>query len=179
MKKVIRLTESDLYRIVKRVISEQVPPNGRTQTSTTNTTTATTRRPQDPLARKKMNVYWHAEQIFKKLDGLMSQKNIFTIKPITLENLPDNIYRVFNINTPLYKNIHNMLNNSYLIPLGKLVDPSDGNPTKLALQLLDAYSIKNPNLFPNKELVYKIGETPVGKRLMARIAQVKNQDAPN
>jgi hypothetical protein len=179
MKKVIRLTESDLYRIVKRVISEQVPPNGRTQTSTTNTTTTTTRRPQDPLARKKMNVYWHAEQIYKLLAGLRAQTNIFTIKPITLENIPENIYRVFKISTPTSKNIHDMLDNSYLIPLGKLVDPNDSNPRELGLKLLDAYSIKNPNLFPNKELVYKIGETPVGKRLMARIAQVKNQDAPN
>ena len=68
MKKVIRLTESDLYRIVKRVISEQVPPNGRTQTSTTNTTTATTRRPQDPLPRKKKTLRWHAEQIVDKID---------------------------------------------------------------------------------------------------------------
>ena len=179
MKKVIRLTESDLYRIVKRVISEQDPPTGRTQTSQTNTTTATTRRTQDPTPRKKMNVYWHAEQIYKLLNGLRAQTNIFTKQPITLENIPENIQNVFKKTSELDQKIKNFLNDKYLVPLGKLVDPSDGNPTKLALQLLDAYSIKNPNLFPNKELVYKIGETPVGKRLMARIAQVKNQDVPN
>ncbi len=179
MKKVIRLTESDLYRIVKRVISEQVPPTGGIQTSTTNTTTATTRRPQDPLPKRKMNVYWYAEQIFKKLNGLMAQDNIFVDKPITLVNIPENIYRVFKISTPAYKSIHDMLDNSYLIPLGKLVDPNDPNPKQLGLQLLEAYSIKNPKLYPNKDLVYKISDTPIGKRLIARINQVKNQDVPN
>ena len=179
MKKVIRLTESDLYRIVKRVISEELPPTGRTQTSTTNTTTATTRRPQDPLPKRKMNVPWHAEQIFKKLNGLMSQDNIFTIKPITLENIPENIYRVFKISTPTYKNIHDMLDNSYLIPLGKLVDPNDSNPRELGLKLLDAYSIKKPKLYPNEKLVWSISDTPIGRRLIARINQVKTQDASN
>ena len=179
MKKVIRLTESDLYRIVKRVISEQVPPNGRTQTSTTNTTTTTTRRPQNPLPRKKKTLRWHAEQIVDKIRGLMFQDNIFWEKPITLENLPDNIYRVFNINTPLYKNIHNMLNNSYLIPLGQLVDPNDSNPRELGLKLLDAYSNKKPKLYADEDFIWSIYDTQIGKKLMARINQVKTQDAPN
>ncbi len=32
MKKIIKLTESDLYRIVKKVISEQLPQNNKVPT---------------------------------------------------------------------------------------------------------------------------------------------------
>ncbi len=55
MKKVIRLTESDLYRIVKRVISEQDP------------------------TKRKMDYEWYAEQIKKYIFDLMSATQVDTL----------------------------------------------------------------------------------------------------
>lgn len=57
MKKIIKLTESDLYRIIKRVISEQDPPIVQ---------------PRNRL----MNIDWYVAKIKSIVDGLMTQFNL-------------------------------------------------------------------------------------------------------
>ena len=68
---------------------------------------------------------------------------------------------------------------NYIIPLGKLVDPNDPNPRELGLKLLEAFSNKKSKLASNEAFIWSIYSTGIGKKLMARINQVKNQDAPN
>ena len=170
MKKVIRLTESDLYRIVKRVISEQDPPTGGIQTSTTNTTTATTRRPQDQFPKRKMNYDWHAEKIGAILLELLRWTGVESLWDLKwgdklekkLRNPTDKKFFIGN----------------FIIPLGKLVDPNN-NTEKWGEKLLDAYLSKRPTSYTKKEGIFDIRDTEVGKALVRRINYYKNQDAPN
>lgn len=165
MKKVIRLTESDLYRIVKRVISEQDPPTGGTQTSTTNTTTTTTRSPQAP--KRKMGYEWHAEKISDIL-----RKLLYAIEAKDIWDLQGKIDTAFR--NPKLKQFYI---EKYIIPLGRLVDPN--NAEKMGEALLDEYSSKRPKSFHKSNLIFDIRDTNVGKALVRRIEAVKNQDAPN
>lgn len=59
MKKVIKLTESDLYRIIKRVISEQGPEKKPRQTT--------------------MDSKWYADKIKNLVSGLMNATNVNSI----------------------------------------------------------------------------------------------------
>ena len=71
MKKVIRLTESDLYRIVKRVISEQGTPTGAKPTKTTGGPTQNKVKP-----KKFMDFKWYATQVNNIITGMMTVTNI-------------------------------------------------------------------------------------------------------
>ena len=167
MKKVIRLTESDLYRIVKRVISEELPPTGGTQTSTTNTTTPTIRRTQDQFPKRKMNYDWHAEKI-----GDILRKLLYVIEAKDFWDLQGKIETAFR--NPTLKKFYI---EKYIIPLGKLVDPN--NAEKMGEDLLDEYLIKRPKSFHKSNLIDDISDTKIGKALVRRIQSVKNQYVPN
>ena len=169
MKKVIRLTESDLYRIVKRVISEELPPTGGTQTSTTNTTTPTIRRTQDQFPKRKMDYEWHAEKIGDILLNLLRYTGAESLWDLKWGDKLENKLR-----NPTEKKF---LMDKYIIPLGKLVDPN--NAEKMGEALLDAYLSIRPKSFHKKEGIFDIRDTEVGKALVRRINYYKNQDAPN
>jgi hypothetical protein len=71
MKKIVRLTESDLYRIVKRVISEQVPQNNKVPTQG-----GPEKKPITTTQKKLKDTNWYAKQIGNIFYGLMSVMNL-------------------------------------------------------------------------------------------------------
>ena len=95
MKKIIKLTESDLYRIIKRVISEQDP--------------------RDPIGeprRQLMNRGWYLSKIKNIFDGMMEQFNLKHIK-----DLQSFFYPGGPNNEQTFKNF-------YCLRLGQLISPN-------------------------------------------------------
>ena len=150
MKKVIRLTESDLYRIVKRVISEQDP------------------------TKRKMDSEWYAEQIKKYISNLMSATQVDTL--YKLEDKLNSMFRIpkqkdFLMNkfiTPLGQLIDP--NNPSETGLKFVEQLYFNNGIKL-------YKLSSLPSGANN-WINKLDDSPVKNTLVRRIQQTKKQDAP-
>lgn len=75
MKKIVRLTESDLYRIVKRVISEQVPQDKKVPTQG-----GPEKKSREKIQKKFKDTNWYAKQIGNIFYGMMSVMNFKTME---------------------------------------------------------------------------------------------------
>ena len=113
MKKVIKLTESDLYRIIKRVISEQDPPTG------SSTTTTTTQRPTQLRRLKDYN--WYQTELMKIVQNFLSAMNFNMLVDFSNDN---NL-----LNNPNTKKLFNM----YAEQVGDLVYPSSSDSDKIKM----------------------------------------------
>ena len=150
MKKVIRLTESDLYRIVKRVISEQ-----------------------DPVKRK-MDYEWYAEQIKKYIFDLMSATQVDTLYKLEdklnfmFRNPKQKDFLMNKFITPLGQLINP--NNPSETGL-KFVEQ---------LYFNDGIKLYKLGSLPSgaSNWIFKLNDSPVKETLVRRIQQTKTQDAP-
>lgn len=158
MKKVIKLTESDLYRIIKRVISEQDPEKEPKQTT--------------------MDSNWYADKIKNYIWWLldfMKSKDLFEMEPD---------FRHMYQNFPKKK--ENVMKYS-IIPLGKLISPNDPNPGELGLKFLHDLitnqrirSYKKDNLPGGKfKWIDPLNDNPRTYALKRQIESTKNTPAPN
>lgn len=113
MKKVIKLTESDLYRIIKRVISEQDPPTG------SSTTTTTTQRPTQLRRLKDYN--WYQTELMKIVQNFLSAMNFNMLVDFSNDNDL--------LNNPNIKKQFEM----YAKQVGDLVYPSSSESDKIKM----------------------------------------------
>ena len=166
MKKVIKLTESDLYRIIKRVISEQDPEKKPKQTT--------------------MDSNWYS----KEISNIVQNSIVSLLNSFIEQKLPE-IGEVKNFNDLIekYNEISRLRGNDSFFnslnpkieKLGRLIDPETSTPYKLGMDYLKNIGYGRVKLKRfnevgpyNKEVWLGHSDSPVGMTLWNTISKTKN-----
>jgi hypothetical protein len=140
MKKVIKLTESDLYRIIKRVILEQQTPP--------STTTITTQDPKNQNKKPKQKTKdsnWYSKEISNIVqNSIVSLLNSFIEQKLPeigeVKNFYDLIEKYNEISRRRGKDSFFNILNPKIEELGRLIDPETSTPYKLGMDYLNNIS---------------------------------------